>query len=98
MKNLATFVGVCLVAALVGCASKQSTAVSPGAVEGKNCSASCAKSCTANSQTSPGAVSDANCAKQCPMSGSKSGEQVSPGAVGEGTAKTGCCKSKATSG
>ncbi len=94
MKNLATFVGVCLVAALVGCASKQSTAVSPGAVEGKNCSASCAKSCTANSQTSPGAVSDA---KQCPMSGNKSGEPVSPGAVGE-TTKSGCCKSKSTSG
>ena len=94
MKNLATFVGVCLTAALIGCASSQKTAVSPGAVEGSS-----SKCCAA--QASPGAVSDAKCsskcAAQCPKA-AKEGEQVSPGAVSEGTAKTGCCKSKSTSG
>jgi hypothetical protein len=91
MKNLATFVGVCLTAALIGCAT-QKTAVSPGAVEGSS-----TKCCA--SQASPGAVGEKNCAascaKQCPA---KSGEQVSPGTVGDGAAKTGCCKSKSTSG
>ena len=94
MKNLATFVGVCLTAALIGCASTQKTAVSPGAVDANKTG-----KCCASSQASPGTVSDANCSAkcsaQCPHA-AKSGDQVSPGAVGEST--PGCCKAKSSGG
>ena len=97
MKKLATFAGVCLAAALIGCSSTQkASSVSPGAVEGKNCSKECSKECTGSSQASPGAVGDpAKCSTQCPHAAKASGDQqVSPGAVGDSTKASGCCHAK----
>ncbi len=97
MKRISTLLGVCLTAALVGCASTGNTQVSPGAVDNASactakadCGQCPAKASAQQEAVSPGAVGSTKsgcCAKQCPATSAQEGT-VSPGAV----SGNGCCK------
>lgn len=91
MKLVATFAAVALACCLTGCASKQSTAAAPGAVNGEKacCAEGAAKgaACCKEGEkkaAAPGAVNGGSCCKDA--------KAAAPGAV----SGSGCCKAGAS--